>query len=60
MKQDDYLTEQMFLALRTRQGVKNLSSYEQVLEPHYKDLVQKLVKQELAMYEHDTLQLTDQ
>ena len=51
--------ETVFLALRTQEGVKDLSTYSDVLEPDWKDKLISWEEQGFVTYEDDRLRLTD-
>lgn len=56
----EYLTEKVFLALRTATGVKEFSSYAEVLVPHRNSLITEYEKNGFVSYQGDTLKLTDE
>jgi oxygen-independent coproporphyrinogen III oxidase len=54
----DYHMEKLMLALRTSDGITNLSSYEQYLNPKRKTLITDWQSQDLVRYHDDRLILT--
>ncbi len=54
----DYHMEKLMLALRTSDGITNLSSYEPYLSPKRKTLIADWQQQELVIYHDDRLILT--
>jgi oxygen-independent coproporphyrinogen III oxidase len=54
----DYHMEKLMLALRTSDGITNLSSYEPYLSPKRKTLITDWQQQELVLYDDDRLILT--
>ncbi len=56
---DDVSIETVFLWLRQRVGLSDLSSYSHYLIDERESRIQKLVEESLATYHNDTLALTD-
>lgn len=56
---DDVSIETVFLWLRQRIGLKDLSSYSHYLVDGRQSRIQKLVEEDLAIYQDDRLVLTD-
>lgn len=56
---DDMRIETIFLWLRQRIGLKDLSSYSHYLVDERQSRIQKLVEENLATYQNDILALTD-
>jgi coproporphyrinogen III oxidase-like Fe-S oxidoreductase len=54
----DYHMEKLMLALRTSDGISNLSTYESYLNPNRKTLIADWQQQELVRYDNDRLILT--
>lgn len=60
INEKEYKIEQLFLALRTRSGIKKLSSFQDVLVPNRQSLIGQYEDAWLLIYQEDRLQLTDE
>ena len=56
----DIMIETFFLWLRQQSGIGGVSKYSDILQNNRQQAIDKLIENELATYNNDTLQLTDQ
>lgn len=56
----DIMIESFFLWLRQQSGIASVSKYADILQNNRSEAIKKLVENQLATYNNDTLQLTDQ